>query len=156
GIGLAIGAQHARPLALRERLKATLADPLAASLAIFVLSAIALHWPWLSGRVSIPWDAKATFLPQVQFLARSLHQGQSPFWTPFLFRRPPQIADPQAMVFSPPFLLLCLFGAAPSPWAVDATVLMMGWLGGAALMLWFRDRGWHWAGGLIAALAFSF
>ena len=29
-------------------------------------------------------------------------------------------------------------------------------LGGAALMLWFRDQGWHWAGGLIAALAFSY
>ena len=23
-------------------------------------------------------------------------------------------------------------------------------------MLWFRDRGWHWAGGLIAALAFCY
>jgi hypothetical protein len=29
-------------------------------------------------------------------------------------------------------------------------------LGGLALMLWFRDRGWHWAGGLIAALAFCY
>ena len=25
-----------------------------------------------------------------------------------------------------------------------------------ALMLWFRDQGWHWAGGLIAALAFCY
>ena len=32
----------------------------------------------------------------------------------------------------------------------------MVFLGGAALMLWFRDQGWHWAGGLIAALAFSY
>ena len=29
-------------------------------------------------------------------------------------------------------------------------------LGGVALMLWFRDQGWHWAGGLIAALAFGY
>ena len=32
----------------------------------------------------------------------------------------------------------------------------MVFLGGVALMLWFRDQGWHWAGGLIAALAFSY
>ena len=28
--------------------------------------------------------------------------------------------------------------------------------GGLALILFFRDRGWHWAGGLIAALAFCY
>ena len=60
------------------------------------------------------------------------------------------------MIFSPPFLLLSLLTAAPSLWAVDATVLAMVFLGGAALMLWFRDQGWHWAGGLIAALAFCY
>ena len=32
----------------------------------------------------------------------------------------------------------------------------MVFLGGAALMLWFRDQGWHWAGALIAALAFCY
>jgi hypothetical protein len=32
----------------------------------------------------------------------------------------------------------------------------MVFLGGAALMLWFRDQGWHWAGALIAALAFGY
>ena len=60
------------------------------------------------------------------------------------------------MIFSPPFLALALLTRAPSLWAVDATVLAMVFLGGAALMLWFRDQGWHWAGGLIAALAFSY
>ena len=29
-------------------------------------------------------------------------------------------------------------------------------IGGVALMVFFRDRGWHWVGGLIAALAFSY
>src|SRR5258705_10362558 len=60
------------------------------------------------------------------------------------------------MFFPPPFLALALIDSAPSLWAVDATVLAMVFLGGAALMLWFRDQGWHWAGGLIAALAFSY
>ena len=29
-------------------------------------------------------------------------------------------------------------------------------VGAGALVLWFRDRGWHWAGALLAALGFGF
>src|SRR5207244_537104 len=83
-------------------------------------------------------------------------RGDSPAWAPYVFSGHPQIADPQSMIFSPPFLALALIDGAPSLWAADATVLACVFLGGAALMLWFRDRGWHWAGGLIAALAFSY
>jgi hypothetical protein len=131
-------------------------DPFLPALGLYLILAGLIDWPWLSGRVTIPWDAKGTFAPQIAFLAAALHQGQSPFWTPFAFSGHPQIADPQAMIFSPPFLALAALTGAPSLWAIDATVLAMICLGGAALMLWFRDRGWHWAGGLIAALAFSF
>lgn len=130
--------------------------PLLPPLALFALAALAIGWPWLSGRVTIPWDAKAHFLPQIQFLAQSLAAGQSPFWTPFVFAGHPQVADPQAMIFSPPFLVLALLTGAPSLWATDVTLLAMVFLGGAALMLWFRDQGWHWAGALVAALAFGY
>jgi hypothetical protein len=123
---------------------------------MFALAALIIGWPWLSGRVTIPWDAKAGFLPQIQFLAQSFARGESPFWMPFAFAGHPQVADPQAMIFSPPFFLLALLNSSPSPWAVDATLLAVVFLGGAALMLWFRDQGWHWAGALIAALAFSY
>jgi hypothetical protein len=130
--------------------------PLLPPLALFSLAALVIGWPWLSGRVTIPWDAKAGFLPQIQFLAHSLANGESPFWMPFAFSGHPQIADPQAMIFSPPFLLLALLNSAPSPWAVDATLLAVVFLGGVALMLWCRDQGWHWAGALLAALVFSY
>jgi hypothetical protein len=130
--------------------------PIGWPLLALALAALVLGWPWLSGRVTIPWDAKATFLPQIQFLAQSLAAGQSPFWTPYVFSGFPQIADPQAMIFSPPFLLLSLFTSAPSAWAADVTVLAMVFAGAAALMLWCRDQGWHWAGALIAALAFGY
>ena len=137
-------------------LVAAAANPMAFALALFLLAALVIGWPWLSGRVTIPWDAKAHFQPQIQFLAQSLARGESPAWAPFVFSGHPQIADPQAMIFSPPFLALALIDGAPSLWAMDATVLAMVFLGGAALMLWFRDQGWHWVGGLIAALAFSY
>jgi hypothetical protein len=123
---------------------------------LLLLATLVISWPWLSGRVTIPWDAKAHFLPQIQFLAQSLAEGQSPFWTPYVFSGHPQIADPQSMIFAPPFLALALINGAPSLWAVDTTLYAMLLLSGAALIVWFRDQGWHWAGGLIGALAFCY
>jgi hypothetical protein len=124
--------------------------------ALLLLATLVIGWPWLSARVTIPWDAKAHFLPQIQFLAQSLAEGQSPFWTPYVFSGHPQVADPQSLIFAPPFLALALVDGAPSLWAVDTALLAMLLLSGAALVVWFRDQGWHWAGGLIAALAFCF
>lgn len=154
--GKRTSAEGGSPLAREHSWPESRPWPLPQPLALFALAALAIGWPWLSGRVTIPWDAKAGFLPQIQFLARSLAEGQSAFWAPFAFSGHPQVADPQAMIFSPPFLILALMGPAPSQWAVDVTVLAMAFLGGVALMLWFRDQGWHWAGALIAALAFSY
>jgi hypothetical protein len=124
-------------------------------LAAFALAALVVGWPWLSGAVTIPWDAKAGFQPQIQFLAQSLASGQSPAWLPYAFSGHPQIADPQSMIFSP-FLALALFTSSPSLWAVDTMLLAIIFASGAALMLWFRDQGWHWAGGLVAAIAFCY
>ncbi len=127
--------------------------PIVAAMAICWL---AFAWPWLSGAVTIPWDAKAHFQPQVQFLAASLARGELPFWTPNVFAGHPQIADPQSMIFSPPMLLLALLDAAPSLRAVDATMLLSVLLGGVGMALLCRDLGWHWAAALVAALAFQF
>lgn len=130
--------------------------PLWPTLGLFALAWLALAWPWLSGRVTIPWDARAHFHPQLQFLAQALHRGESPFWTPFAFSGHPQVADPQSLIFSVPHLLLAALGPDPSFRAADAVVLGMLGLGGAALVLMFRDRRWHPLGALVAALAFSF
>lgn len=115
-----------------------------------------MTWPWAFGYVTIPWDAKAHFQPQIQFLADSLSRREWPWWNPFVFSGQPQVADPQSMIFSPPFVILAILNGSPSLWAVDITVLASMAAGGVGLMLWFRDRGWHWGGALIAALAFSF
>ena len=130
--------------------------PVLPVLLAFALCWVVLGWPWLSGRVTIPWDAKAHFQPQIQFLAQSLAAGESPFWAPYVFSGHPQIADPQSLIFSPPFLVLALLNSAPSLRAGDATVLATILVGAMALIVWFRDQGWHWAGALLAALAFGF
>ncbi|WP_210493883.1 hypothetical protein [Microvirga antarctica] len=115
-----------------------------------------LGWPWLSGAVTIPWDAKAHFYPQLQFLAQSIARGEWPFWNPFIFAGHPQIADPQSLIFSPPFLALAAIGPDPSFRAADATILGMLLLGATAILLLARDRKWHPAAALLAALVFCY
>jgi hypothetical protein len=129
---------------------------IAPAIGLYALAFLIIAWPWLSGGVTIPWDAKAQFQPELQFLARSLHDGQAPFWTPNVFAGWPQIADPQSLIFSPLHVLLAAFEPAPSFRAADAVVFAALFLGGLGVILFFRDRGWHIAGALAAALAFAF
>jgi hypothetical protein len=130
--------------------------PLAGTVSIVVLCWLALSWPWLSGLVTIPWDAKAHFYPQLQFLAASLAEGLSPFWTPYVFSGSPQVADPQSLIFSPPFALLAALNPSPDFRWADGAVLGTLLAGALSLVLLFRDRDWHPAGAVVAALAFAF
>jgi hypothetical protein len=130
--------------------------PLVPALLIVAAAWTVLAWPWLSGRVTVPWDAKAHFQPQLQFLAASLHRGEAPFWNPFVFAGSPQIADPQSLIFSPPHLLLALLDPAPSLRAADALIFAMLAFGALGVVLLFRDRGWHWGGAVVAAISFTF
>jgi hypothetical protein len=114
-----------------------------------------LSFPWLSGAATIPYDAKALFQAQLQFLANALHSGQSPFWNPSAFVGVPQIADPQSLIFSPA-ILLAYFERAPSFAHLDAYVLALLGLGGLAMLKLCQDKGWHPAGGTVAAIAFAF
>jgi hypothetical protein len=116
---------------------------------------VVVGWPWLSGAVTIPYDAKAHFHAQLQFLATALHSGQSPFWTPNVFAGSPQVADPQSLIFSPAFLV-ALFDPTPSFRTVDTYVLALLLIGGASVSAFGLSRGWHPAAALLAGIAFAF
>ena len=120
---------------------------LPATIAIFVAAFALTAWPWLSGHVTIPWDAKSQFFPQVQFLATSIAHGEWPWWTPHVFAGWPQISDPQSLLFSPLHVLLAALNPAISLRAFDAVVFAYLCLGGIGIILFFRDRGWHAGGG---------
>src|SRR5205085_4230786 len=94
--------------------------PLPVTVAIYALVFLFCAYPWLSGAVAIPWDAKSQFFPQVQFLARSIAHGELPWWTPSVFAGWPQIADPQSLLFSPLHVLLACLNANVSLRAFDA------------------------------------
>src|SRR5499427_2144602 len=129
--------------------------PLAATVAIFALAFLLPTWPWLSGAVTIPWDAKSQFFPQAQFLATSIARGQWPWWTPNVFAGWAQISDPQSLLFSPLHVLLAVGNSAISLRAFDAVTFAYLFLGGIGIILFFHDRGWHAAGALVAAMAFA-
>ena len=116
--------------------------PLALIVAIFALAFLVPAWPWLSGAVTIPYDAKSTFFPPVEFMARAFHNGESPFWAPNVFAGWPNIADPQSMLLSPLHVLLALASAAPGMWANDAVTFAYLLVGGLGIILYFCDRGW--------------
>src|SRR4051794_11088405 len=127
--------------------------PLAILVAIFALAFLVPAWPWLSGAVTIPYDAKSTFFPPVEFMARAFHTAQSPFWAPNVFAGWPNIADPQSMLLSPLHVLLALASAAPGMWANDAVTFAYLLVGGLGIILYCRDRGWHAAGGVPVRLS---
>jgi SAM-dependent methyltransferase len=125
------------------------------SMYVFMGVWLALTFPWLSGAVTIPYDAKALFQAQLQFLANAFHSGQSPFWNPATFVGVPQISDPQSLLFSPA-VVLAYFGKRPTFWQLDTLILALLGLGGVAILKLCQDRGWHPAAGIVAAIAFTF
>jgi len=143
---------------LASRFAAVAAAPvsLPVTVAVFALAFLLPAWPWLSGAVTIPWDAKSQFFPPVQFLASSLARGEWPWWTPNVFAGWPQISDPQSLLFSPLHVLLAVTHAAITLRAFDSVTFAYLFLGGLGVILFFRDRGWHPAGAIVAAMAFAF
>src|SRR2546423_2724562 len=89
-------------------------------------------------------------------MARAFATGESQFWTPNVFAGWPNVADPQSMLTSPLHVLLALASAAPGFRANDAVTFAYLFIGSLGIILYFRDRGWHAAGALVAALAFAF
>ena len=146
-----VGASRPSPAAVL----ATARVPLTITVALFALGFSLSAWPWLSGAVTIPWDAKSQFFPQVQFLASSIARGEWPWWSPNVFAGWPQISDPQSLLFSPLHVALATISPAISLRAFDAVTFVYLFLGGVGIILLFRDRGWHAGGALVAALAFA-
>ena len=127
------------------------ADPLWWSLAAVTLIWLVSSARWLLSDSVVPWDSKNQSYAFFRFLANTLHSGATPFWNPYHYGGHPSVADPQSLIFSPAFLL-AWFDAVPSFQRVDAFVLGLLGLGGFAILLFFRDRGWHPAGAMVGFL----
>ncbi|WP_296577222.1 hypothetical protein [Phreatobacter sp.] len=111
-----------------------------------------LQW-WLYDLV-VPWDSKNQFYAFFRFLASSLHSGATPFWNAYHYAGHPSIADPQSLIFQPPFLIWAWFDAEPTMFAFDFIVYAHLLIGGLALVVHGYRLGWPAAGSVLAATIF--
>ncbi|HJU31815.1 MAG TPA: hypothetical protein VJ740_10175 [Hyphomicrobiaceae bacterium] len=126
-----------------------------------LLLAIAAIWllaasRWIVTDTVVPWDAKNQFYAFFRFLASCIHAGQAPYWNPYHYGGHPSVADPQSLIFAPPFLLWALFDAAPSIRAFDLIVYAHLGAGGLAVGLIGWRAGWPTAASVLAAAIFMF
>jgi hypothetical protein len=140
-----------------EGLRSTLSRPVATL--ILTLAAITLVWTaawmqwWLNDLV-VPWDSKNQFYAFFRFMAGAIHDGGTPFWNPYHYAGHPSIADPQSLIFSPPFLVWALFDPAPSLFAFDFIVFAHLLVGGLAFGIYGHRHGWPAAASVLAASIF--
>lgn len=121
-----------------------------------LLGWLLLGWPWLSGAVTIPLHDKAYVLADMQFTARSIWNGEWPLWNPYILSGHPTVADPNAVIYSPPLLLAALISGMPSSHTVDMTIFAALLACGIGIIMLARNMGWHWSGATTAALATVF
>lgn len=109
---------------------------------------------WYLDDSVVPWDSKNQFYAFFRFLADSMHAGTSVFWNPYHYGGHPSIADPQSLVFSPPFVLWALFDPTPSLRAFDLIVQLHLLAGGLAMAGLGWRRGWPAPASILAAAIF--
>ena len=123
--------------------------------AIFAIWAVAAS-RWIVTDTVVPWDAKNQFYAFFRFLASTIHAGYAPFWNPYHYGGHPSVADPQSLIFSPPFVLWALFDPAPSFRAFDLIVYAHLLVGGLAVGALGRRAGWPMSASVLAAAIFMF
>ncbi len=117
-----------------------------------IWTAAFLQW-WLNDLV-VPWDSKNQFYAFFRFLASAIHSGSTPFWNPYHYSGHPSIADPQSLIFQPPFMLWAWFDPEPSLFAFDFLVFSHLLVGGLAIAIHGRRLGWPAAASVLAATIF--
>jgi hypothetical protein len=109
---------------------------------------------WLLSGTVVPWDAKNQSYAFFRFLATALHSGSSPFWNPYHYGGHPSVADPQSLIFAPPFLAWAWFDATPSMSVFDVIVFGHLLTGGLALGMVGWRMGWSMPAITLAAAVF--
>jgi len=135
---------------MHQRLKVWLGRPVVLIVACWAL----LNLPLLLGIRVIPGDTLNEFYPMVHFNVHSIREGLAPWWNPYIYAGYPQVADPQAMLFSPAFMAWMLLNPDPgTTWFVWGLLLNVC-LGGWAFAVFAQKQGASKAGAVVGALVF--
>jgi hypothetical protein len=126
-------------------------EPVGGICALIILG-IAAYYPWVTGHFIIPYDAFDFAYPTMYFASHSLHHGEMPWWNPYVYAGYPQIADPQALTFSPLSTGLMALVNKPSPLFYDRIILGHLCLAGVGMFIFARQAGRSWPAALLAGL----
>jgi preprotein translocase subunit Sss1 len=123
------------------------------------LAAVVLVWlvawlQWSLFDLVVPWDSKNQFYAFFRFMAGAIHDGSTPFWNPYHYAGHPSVADPQSLIFNPPFLIWAFFQREPSLLAFDLAIYAHLLVGGLAIVVHGRRFGWPVAASVLAACIF--
>lgn len=130
-------------------------DLLIAGVAIIAIWILAMA-RWVQADAVVPWDSKNQFYAFFRFLAASIHAGASPFWNPFHYGGHPAVADPQSLIFNPPFVLWAWFDPEPSLRSFDLLVHAHLLAGGLAIAVIGARERWPAPASVLAAVVFMF
>ena len=122
--------------------------PMLWPLVSFAAAALVIGWPWLLGRSPSHGTPRRHSSLRSNFWPRASRRPIAVL-VAFRFQRSSSDRRPSGDDFSPRRSWCCL--CSPPPPACGRSMRRFWpwcFLGGAALMLWFRDQRWHWAGGL--------
>jgi hypothetical protein len=109
--------------------------------------------PLFASAASIQWDAVDVHYSLQKYFADRIHEGELPFWTPYVFSGFPFLADPQVGAFYPlhwPFFLLGI-----TPRAIQWELALHAFLACAGAYLLFLRLTGHRAASLTGALAYG-
>ena len=107
--------------------------------------------PALAVRRDHSWDAKAHFYPQLAFLAGALANGESAFWTPFIFTGWPQSRRSAILIFRADLFVAALLGPEPRSVSPMASCLRHCSPGAMGVLLYFPRSRLAFRGGLLRA-----
>jgi hypothetical protein len=142
------------PGALASALPSRLGADVLALTALTVYTLLFYRTLLVSDLTFVGYDSFTYFFPLKQYAAERLARGELPLWNDRLFLGAPFLANIQTALFYP---FDVLFLVLPFWKAINATIILHGWLAGTAMYLFCRaGLRLRAEAALVGALAFAF
>ena len=125
---------------------------------ILLAEVLLFHRYTLTGRTIIPWDIRTYHLQQAMFVSKSLHDGELPLWTPYIYCGHPFAANIQAALFYPPRFVASLLGGLSAErmlYSLEVELILHILLAGIFCYLLLRELGLSRVSSLIGATSFQ-
>lgn len=110
---------------------------------LVLLAEVALFYrPILTGEKVIPWDIRNYHLPQALFVAKAIHDGELPLWTPDIYCGHPFSSNIQTALYYPPRFIATILGGVKSTrmlYSLEVELILHVFLAGIFCFLLLRE-----------------